>query len=289
MTYLRGTPGDRIVDLRKNKGWSQEELAKQVNVSNSTISRIEKGESQKIDSDVILSIAKLFGVSTDFILGLSDDPEPKNFSIGELGLTSEAAKKIYTGEIDPDILNMLLEHPNFGTLLNKIAHFFKGTFAEGFAAQNQLYEMISRNICGEDEISKQVSEDIRNVKTPVYQADLTMIENGFMSIVKDIKKTVDTDFSHSKKLTQETFEGIRQSLVKGGGSLSYRRITAEKMADAVVDQISTFDGITQEMKNNLRYALIPIFVKPQKGKHRCPTKNFAFLHWAVMKTQNASC
>ena len=91
MTYLRGTPGDRIVDLRKNKGWSQEELAKQVNVSNSTISRIEKGESQKIDSDVILSIAKLFGVSTDFILGLSDDPEPKNFSIGELGLTEYAA------------------------------------------------------------------------------------------------------------------------------------------------------------------------------------------------------
>lgn len=33
MTYLRGTPGDRIVDLRKNKGWSQEELAKQVTLS----------------------------------------------------------------------------------------------------------------------------------------------------------------------------------------------------------------------------------------------------------------
>ena len=97
---------------------------------------------------------------------------------------------------------------------------------------------------------------------------LTLIENGFMSIVKDIKKTVDTDFSHSKKLTQETFAGIRQSLAKGGGSLSYRRITAEKMADAVVDQISNFDGITQEMKDNLRNALIPIFIKPQKGKHR---------------------
>lgn len=153
-------------------------------------------------------------------------------------------------------------------LLNKIAHFFKGTFAEGYAIQNQIYDLVSRTVCGEDEISKQVSEDIRNAKTPVYQADLTMIENGFMSIVKDIKKTVDTDFSHSKKLTQETFEGIRQSLVKSGGSLSYRRITAEKMADAVVDQISNFDGITQEMKDNLRNALIPIFIKPQKGKHR---------------------
>ncbi len=29
MTYLCGTPGNRIVDLRKNKGRSQEELAKQ--------------------------------------------------------------------------------------------------------------------------------------------------------------------------------------------------------------------------------------------------------------------
>ena len=268
MPYLHGTPGERVSDLREQRGLKKKELAETVGVDASTIGRMENNEIKKIDSNIILSIAKYFGVSTDFILGLSDDPEPKNFSIGELGLSIEAAKKIYTGEIDPDVLNMLLEHPNFGMLLNKIAHFFKGTFAEGYAIQNQIYDLVSRTVCGEDEISKQVSEDIRNAKTPAYQADLTMIENGFMSIVKDIKKTVDTDFSHSKKLTQETFADIRQSLAKGGGSLSYRRITAEKIADAVVDQIGNFDGITQEMKDNLRNALIPIFIKPQKGKHR---------------------
>ena len=268
MPYLHGTPGERIADLREQRSLKKKELAEMVGVDASTIGRMENNEIKKIDSNIILSIAKYFGVSTDFILGLSDDPEPKNFSIGELGLSIEAAKKIYTGEIDPDVLNMLLEHPNFGMLLNKIAHFFKGTFAEGYAIQNQIYDLVSRTVCGEDEISKQVSEDIRNAKTPIYQADITMIENGFLSILKDIKKTTDTDFSHSRKLTQETFEGIRQSLVKSGGSLSYRRITAEKMADAVVDQISNFDGITQEMKDNLRNALIPIFVKPQKGKHR---------------------
>lgn len=268
MPNLHGTPGERIADLREQRGLKKKELADLIGVDASTIGRIESNETHKIDSNLILNIARVFGVSTDFIFCLSDDPEPKNFSIGELGLTVEAAKKIYTGEIDPDVLNMLLEHPNFGTLSNKIAHFFKGTFAEGFAIQNQLYDMVSRTVCGDDEISKEVSEDIQSAKTPVYQADLTMIDNGFMSIVKDIKKTVDTDFSHSRKLTQETFEGIRQSLARSGGSLSYKRITAENMADAVIEQISRFDGITPEMKNNLRNALIPIFMKPQRGKHR---------------------
>ena len=268
MPYLHGTLGERIADLREQRGWTKADLAQQVDVDASTIGRIESGETKKIGNDLILRLAKIFGVSSDFILGLSDEPEPKNFSIGELGLTIEAAKKIYTGEIDPDVLNMLLEHPNFGTLSNKIAHFFKGTFAEGFAIQNQLYDMVSRTVCGDDEISKEVSEDIQSMKTPIYQADLTMIDNGFMSIVKDIKKTVDTDFSHSRKLTQETFEGIRQSLVRSGGSLSYKKITAQNLAKAVVSSLDKFDGITQEMKDNLFEALLPIFMQPQRGKHR---------------------
>lgn len=268
MPYLHGTPGERIADLREQRGLKKKDLAETVGVDASTIGRIESNETHKIDSNLILNIARVFGVSTDFIFCLSDDPEPKNFSIGELGLSIEAAKKIYTGEIDPDVLNMLLEHPNFGMLLNKIAHFFKGTFAEGFAIQNQIYDTVSRTVCGNDENSKQVSEDIQSAKVSIYQADITMIENGFLSILKDIKKTTDTDFSHSRKLTQETFEDIRQSLVKSGGSLSYKRITAENLAKAVVGSLDKFDGVTQEMKDNLFKALLPIFMKPQRGKHR---------------------
>lgn len=121
MPYLHGTPGERIADLREQRGWIKAELAQQVDVDASTIGRIESGETQKIGNDLILRLAKLFGVSSDFILCLSDDTEPKNFSIGELGLTVESAKKNYTGEIDPDVLNMLLEHPNFSVALSVIS------------------------------------------------------------------------------------------------------------------------------------------------------------------------
>ena len=43
---------------------------------------------------------KIFEVSTDFLLGVTDDPVPSNFHINELGLSVDAAKKIYSGEVD---------------------------------------------------------------------------------------------------------------------------------------------------------------------------------------------
>lgn len=269
MPYLQGTIGERITDLRESRGWTKAELAEKIGVDPSRIGRMESGETQKISDDVLLSLAKAFGVSTDFLLGLSDVAEPKNFSIAELGLSVEAAKKIYTGEIDADVLNMLLEHPNFGTLINKIAHFFKGTFAEGFAIQNQIYQMVSKIVTeSNNENSNEIADNIKDARTPIYQADLSMIQNGFMGILKDIKKKTDNDFSHSKELTQKTFDEIRANLVKNGGSLSYRRITAQSLADAVVSSMDKFDGVTKEMKDNLRNALLPFFMKPQRGKHK---------------------
>ena len=43
MAHLSGSIGELIGDLRRNKGWSQKELAKRSGVTESTLSRIESG------------------------------------------------------------------------------------------------------------------------------------------------------------------------------------------------------------------------------------------------------
>ncbi len=58
---------EKIVKLRKMNGWSQEELADKLNVSRQAISRWEGGTAQP-DATNILSLSKLFGVSTDYLL-----------------------------------------------------------------------------------------------------------------------------------------------------------------------------------------------------------------------------
>lgn len=62
---------NRVRELRNEKGFSQEELAGRINVSQQTISRIEKGETQ-IPVDILVHLSKFFHVSADYILKLSD-------------------------------------------------------------------------------------------------------------------------------------------------------------------------------------------------------------------------
>ena len=61
------TIGEKISILRRDFGMSQDELAEKLDVSRQSVSKWESGKALP-DSDKILAMAELFGVSTDFIL-----------------------------------------------------------------------------------------------------------------------------------------------------------------------------------------------------------------------------
>ena len=58
---------DKITDLRKKNGWSQEELAEKLNVSRQAVSKWEGAQSVP-DMGRIVQMSELFGVSTDYLL-----------------------------------------------------------------------------------------------------------------------------------------------------------------------------------------------------------------------------
>ena len=64
---------DKVVQLRKKSGWSQEELAEKLNVTRQSVSKWEGAQSIP-DLEKILQLAQIFGVSTDYLLGLTDNP-----------------------------------------------------------------------------------------------------------------------------------------------------------------------------------------------------------------------
>ncbi|MFT4146553.1 MAG: helix-turn-helix transcriptional regulator [Mobilitalea sp.] len=63
---------DKILNLRKTYGMSQEDLAEKLSVTRQAISRWEMGTAQP-DTPNVLQLSKLFGVTTDFLL--NDDYE----------------------------------------------------------------------------------------------------------------------------------------------------------------------------------------------------------------------
>ena len=58
---------DKIVTLRKKAGWSQEELAQQLNVTRQSVSKWEGAQSIP-DMEKILQMSRIFGVTIDFLL-----------------------------------------------------------------------------------------------------------------------------------------------------------------------------------------------------------------------------
>lgn len=58
---------DKIIALRKQKGWSQEQLAEQLDISRQSVSKWESGNSIPY-LDKIVKLSKLFHVSTDYLL-----------------------------------------------------------------------------------------------------------------------------------------------------------------------------------------------------------------------------
>ena len=68
---------DKLMALRKENGWSQEDFAEKLDVSRQAISRWENGTALP-DSQNLLRISKLFGVSADYLL--NDDYENRTNS-----------------------------------------------------------------------------------------------------------------------------------------------------------------------------------------------------------------
>ncbi|MDH2858868.1 helix-turn-helix domain-containing protein [Bacillus cytotoxicus] len=64
----------RIKELRKERKWSQRELGEKVDVSESFISKVESGKKQP-SREVTTKIAEVLDVTTDYLLGRSEDPE----------------------------------------------------------------------------------------------------------------------------------------------------------------------------------------------------------------------
>ena len=65
----------RLKEMRESKGLTRKELGKASGVDPSLISRYESGE-RAPTADNLLKIAKTLECSTDYLLGLTDNPQP---------------------------------------------------------------------------------------------------------------------------------------------------------------------------------------------------------------------
>ena len=137
----RLTRGERFKDARivhnRNGKQTMDEVATATGVSKSLIQSLEDDSvNRSVGYDKVAKLAAHYRVTTDFLLGLSDDPFPMPSVVDDLGLSLKAVDAIEQLEMFDtpngqlqfgnasnhalDILNCLLESPDFHEVMGNL-------------------------------------------------------------------------------------------------------------------------------------------------------------------------
>lgn len=195
--YLPGNHQERLRELREANGYkTREKLAEEIGVNKTTYSRIENGSTKTISSDILIKLAELYKVPTDYILGLTNTPENTGYDIKELGLSVDAAKNLYSGKVEPRVVNELLINDKFAMATKMIATYFSGAITQLIATQNKLldfsYDLLNEltqtgKVPNDKEI-QQTKKTLKAAKLPAGNVELDRIQRQLMASIREIKK-----------------------------------------------------------------------------------------------------
>jgi len=250
MAFLPGDIGQRIRELREQRDIKQEKLAEILNINKATLSRIERGETKTVGSDILMKLAEYFGVSIDFLVGYTCMPDPKNYSVEALGLSADGAKAMISRRVHMEILNRLLENPEFCQLTYTMHYALEPNQMAGVSSANNMLAFgdsimvgaMNRSVKGNQELmalSRRLGAEMIDPNT----VGNYKMEDEFRKIITQLRRDIRQEKPVSVPLTREfLMEADRELLQRADGTREnvnpkmVAEIICEKM---LVDRICT--------------------------------------------------
>ena len=246
------TIGERIVDLRESKNMKQKVLAKRLGITAGQLSRIEKGETTTLSSDILIGLTKEFSVSADYILGLTPVRD-NNHELSELHLTEKACEKLIRNEIDGDTLSSLTEHEHFGLFIRNSKIYFHDIYADGFAARNDIlnagitflranaYDMENPHAV------KDGANHIQKAKTGPMDTEQEELKRLTFKILKETKQTIKDEqekagFVDERKVANNELKNRIQEI--GKEAYADKSLNSEERLDWITEQ--TMEAVSQQ-------------------------------------------
>lgn len=145
--------GKKLLNLRKELGLKQDEVAKAVGITRASLSYYEKGE-RSIDIEVLYRLSEFFNISIDYLFGLSDKVPPQrehseNYEMNKLGFSYQTLDEFWGNSIFVDMIDAFVAHKDFEIFkelacINKYSDYkFYAKSYKSFLLSQLLYTMIS--------------------------------------------------------------------------------------------------------------------------------------------------
>lgn len=104
---------ERYEELRRERDLTLKEVGEQADLSKSALGSYELNSEKGISSHAIVSLAKFYGVTSDYLLGLSDMRNHPNADLNDLHLSDEMIDILKSGRLNNRLLCEMVTHEGF--------------------------------------------------------------------------------------------------------------------------------------------------------------------------------
>ena len=281
--YTKLSIPERLKDLRVvDKHLTLEQLAEQTGLSKSALGKYETDDYKDISPFVIATLADFYGVSTDYLMGLTENREVPNADVQSLHLTDEMIDLLRSGQINNRLLCELAAHPNFQRLMidmeiciDQIANMRVEQMNLVMEATRQT--VLSKYAPGEDDLYMRTLELGQVQESDFYSH---VIHDDLDSIVQDIRE------AHLKDKTtadpQPTLDDVKEKFEQALEQGSQEEMVIHEFCDRMqipFEKISSEDfsaflrilSLSKMLKNpnNMRGKVKPQpYYAPKRKKRR---------------------
>ena len=240
---------ERLKDLRVERGLTLEQLSTETGISKSALGKYEADDFKDISPFSMVELAKFYGVSTDYLLGLTEQKNHPNTELDALHLGDDAIEVLRTGKFNHRLLSELICHKDFQRFMldaeiyvDRIADMRVNDMNAVLEAVRQMTLM--KNGGEENDLHLRTLE-VAQIREDEYFGSL--IAGDLKDILRDIRSEhrPDTMTADETSLVA-TVQGQLQDAMNFEGSVE------EKKAKALLATLGIdYDAITMEQFVNL--------------------------------------
>ena len=240
---------ERLKDLRVERGLTLEQLSAETGISKSALGKYEADDFKDISPFSMVALAKFYGVSTDYLLGLTEQKNHPNTELEALHLGDDAIEVLRTGKFNHRLLSELICHKDFQRFMldteiyvDRIADMRVNDMNAVLEAVRQMTLM--KNGGEENDLHLRTLE-VAQIREDEYFGSL--IAGDLKDILRDIRSEhrPDTMTADETSLVA-TVQGQLQDAMNFEGSVE------EKKAKALLATLGIdYDAITMEQFVNL--------------------------------------
>ena len=238
---IKLTVAERLKDLRVEKGWTLDKLAEETGLSKSALGLYETDDKRDISPFAILKLAETYEVTTDYLLGASENKKHSNTELIALHLSDDALTVLKDGKFNHRLLSELICHKQFRRLMVD-AEIYVDRIADSRISDLNAMLEVTRN---------QVQEQYAPDGDDLYRRTLELAqvrEDDYFGHVKD-ESTADEETAAADVARQ------LQSATNYEGSKEERQLRAYLAAFGI-----DYDSCTKE-------ELVTIISVLKKSKH----------------------